>query len=489
MVASGGVAAPSEPSTSCELGPELEAAQVRPGEVLGGKFRVERVIGEGSMGLVVEATNLGLDERVALKFLRREALTDPALVARFAREARASVKIKNDHVARVFDVGATAHGTPFIVMEYLEGEDLATVLDRQRRLEVSDVVDYIIQACEGLAEAHARGVVHRDIKPANLFLARGAGALKQIKVLDFGISKAALVSDDLDGMHHTTEIMGSPQYMSPEQLRSTRDVDARADLWSLGIVLFELLTGMMPFTATDMSTLIAQILHDPHSRLRAVRAELPIELEAVVDKCLSKEPATRFQTSAELAVALLPFAPKRARASVERAVDIARSAGGGPPANALDSVAPPPNQLAEVPVTLPAPADTSVPTLPAEAPSHGRLSAVVWLFAVVLALLGVGFGVFALVARSPVSPAASASASASPPSSASAHAAAPTSEASATMEIEETPPSLPMSASPPPLFAPAPAPRAKTVRPVTVAPKASASAAPRAPESEIRMER
>jgi eukaryotic-like serine/threonine-protein kinase len=483
------VAAPSEPSTPRELGPESEAAQVRPGEILGGKFRVERVIGEGSMGRVVEATNLGLDERVALKFLRREALSDPALVARFAREARASVKIKNDHVARVFDVGATAHGTPFIVMEYLEGEDLATVLERQHRLETSDVVDYVIQACEGLAEAHARGVVHRDIKPANLFLARGAGALKQIKVLDFGISKAALVSDDLDGMHHTTEIMGSPQYMSPEQLRSTRDVDARADLWSLGIVLFELLTGKMPFTATDMSTLIAQILHDPHVRLRAARAEMPAELEAIIDTCLSKDPATRFQTSAELAVALLPFGPKRARASVERAADIARSAGGGgPAASTIDSVAPPPAPLAEVPVTLPAPADQRVPTLPAEAPSHGRVSAAVWLVAVFVALLGVGFGVLALVARSKPSPPTSSSAA--PSVSASVHAPAPSAEATTTTKTEETPPSAQASASAPPaLFATAPAPRPKPARPAVPAPKASASAAPRAPESEIRLER
>ncbi|HSO37810.1 MAG TPA: serine/threonine-protein kinase, partial [Labilithrix sp.] len=373
---------------------------MREGQIFNGKFRIERFIGEGAMGLVVEATNLGLDERVALKFLRREALSQPEIVARFRREARASVKIKSDHVAKVFDVGDAEDGTPFIVMEFLSGSDLSQMIQLRKRLEFDEVADYIIQACEGIAEAHARGIIHRDIKPENLFLAQGAGARKQIKVLDFGISKAALGAGALDvdlASHHTTQIMGSPHYMSPEQLRSTRDVDARADIWSLGVVLFELLTGDTPFTSGEVTGLIAEILHDPHQRLTTVRPELPVGLEAVIDRCLAKDPKQRFQGAAELAVALLPFAPKRARASVERTLDIARS-GGGATVVEIDSIPPPPPGASEgmpTPGSIPAAkrnatSETALgAAIPVAEASPRRRGGLLWLLAAVLLLAGV----------------------------------------------------------------------------------------------------
>jgi len=380
---------------------EGEDAPTRVGQVLDGKFRVERILGEGSMGLVVEATHLALDERVALKFLRREAREHPEIVSRFAREARASVKIKSDHVARVFDVGTSEDGTPFIVMEYLEGSDLATVLARQERLPIGDAVDYVIQACLGLTEAHARGIVHRDIKPENLFLCQGAGALKQVKVLDFGISKAGIGPGNLDAdltSSNTTQIMGSPHYMSPDQLRSTRDVDGRADIWSLGVVLFELLAGQPPFPGDDVSALIARVLHEPHPRLSGLRPEVSAALEAVVDRCLAKAPEGRFDNAAEMAAALLPFAPKRSRATVERAMDVVQARSGSFAAY-VDSIPPPSSVVSRTAASPPVSAPSPEPAVVAVTQSPPRSRLVLVVVGVVL-LVGLAVAVVLLRGRS-----------------------------------------------------------------------------------------
>jgi len=306
-----------------------EPPPVVPGQVLAGKFRIERVVGEGGMGIVAEATHLQLDERVALKFLRREVMRLPDVVARFDREARSAVKLKSEHVAKVTDVGKTEDGIPYMVMELLNGRDLAQTLSESGPLPIQESVDYLIQACEGVGEAHARGIVHRDLKPENLFVVQRDG-WAVVKVLDFGISKAVLVgpsSVDL-ASNNTTSIMGSPYYMSPEQLRSTRTVDHRSDIWSLGVVLFELLTGMTIFDETkDFTGLVADILETPHRKLGLFRPDAPPGLEAVIDKCLEKDRAKRWQNVAELAVALLPYAPRRARITAERTTSITRSAG------------------------------------------------------------------------------------------------------------------------------------------------------------------
>ncbi|HSQ61629.1 MAG TPA: protein kinase [Polyangiaceae bacterium] len=307
-----------------------DAPPVVPGQVLAGKFRIERVIGEGGMGIVAEAMHLQLDERVALKFLRREVMSMPDVVARFDREARAAVKLKSEHVARVMDVGHTEDGIPYMVMEYLEGHDLGHVVAENGPLSISDAVEFTIQACEGVGEAHARGIVHRDLKPENLFVSRRSDGWRTIKVLDFGISKAVLVgpsSVDLSS-HNTSGIMGSPFYMSPEQLRSTRTVDHRADVWSLGVVLFELLTGTTIFDeANEFTELVADILEAPHRSLRAFRPDAPKGLEEIVDRCLEKDRSRRYQNVAELAVALLAYAPKRSRVSAERIMSITKAAG------------------------------------------------------------------------------------------------------------------------------------------------------------------
>jgi len=326
-----------------------ERAEVQPdlpvqvGATIAGKFRIERIIGEGGVGYVVEATHIKLDEPVAIKFLRQASLSNPDIVRRFAREARAAVKMKGEHAARVIDVGELPDGTPFIVMEFLKGSDLASTLSQRGRFEdAGEAVEYIIQACEALAEAHSLGIVHRDIKPENLFLVRRAGSMWQLKLLDFGISKAALTGEisnvDLDS-NHTTTIMGSPFYMSPEQIRSTRDVDGRADIWSVGAVLFELLTGQTPWEQDNLTGLVASILEDPPRSLSKLRPDLPPGLEDVIRKCLDKDRAKRYQNAAELAVALFPFAPKRVRAHVERASEFVGLMEG----RLLESTRPPPH--------------------------------------------------------------------------------------------------------------------------------------------------
>jgi serine/threonine-protein kinase len=295
-------------------------SEPREGEVLAGKYRIERVLGVGGMGMVVSAMHLQLDERVALKFLLPQALANPEAVARFAREARAAVKIRSEHVARVTDVGTLDTGAPYMVMELLRGRDLSVLLREQRVLPIAQTVEYLLQACEALAEAHALGIVHRDLKPANLFLTARADGSPCVKVLDFGISKLAPQSgsgSDM-GMTRTQSLMGSPLYMSPEQLASARDVDQRADIWSMGAVLYELLTGHVPFTAESVPQLCTLILHVEPPPPRSYRPELPEGLEGVIWRCLRKDRAQRYQNVAELAADLAQFAGEAGPRSAER---------------------------------------------------------------------------------------------------------------------------------------------------------------------------
>jgi serine/threonine-protein kinase len=290
-------------------------APVMEGQVVGGKYRVERVLGEGGMGVVVAATHLQLKERVALKFLLVEVAEGSERTARFLREAQAAVKIKSEHVARVSDVGTLDGGAPFLVMEYLEGEDLDALLQKRGPLPPAEAVEYVLQACDAIAEAHRAGIVHRDLKPANLFLTSRSDGSPCVKVLDFGISK---VSGEGASLTKTSGYLGTPLYMSPEQLRSARSVDGRSDIWALGIILFELCTGLSPFDAQSVPELCSMILTATPARLRAIRPELPEGLDAVVARCLKKDVEDRFATIADLAEALAPFVPEHARHSVAR---------------------------------------------------------------------------------------------------------------------------------------------------------------------------
>jgi len=281
------------------------------GEVFEGKYLVERVLGAGGMGVVLSAMHLHLQQRVAIKLMRPELAKEPATVERFVREGRAAVKIRSEHVARVLDVGVREGGEPYIVMEFLEGADLGHLVETHGPLPVTTAVDYVTQACEALAEAHAHGIVHRDVKPSNLFLTTRADGLPCVKVLDFGIAKVTLAGDTPDGgsMTRTDAVVGSPLYMAPERMRSATAVDPRTDIWSLGVILFELVSGEFPFDSASAPELCAMILRDPPRPLREVAPLAPAALEAVVMRCLEKDPDRRFASVAELAAAIEPFGP------------------------------------------------------------------------------------------------------------------------------------------------------------------------------------
>lgn len=276
------------------------------GTVLAGKFRIDRPLGQGGMGAVFAATNILLGQRVALKLLLPEMCAQPAILERFVREARASAQLRGDHVCRVSDVGTLENGAPYIVMEMLEGRDLSSVLASTGPLRSDVLCDYVLQACLGVAEAHALGIVHRDLKPANLFLAQRPDGTTLVKVLDFGIAKAP--GGQQFDLTQTAAVMGSPGYMSPEQLRSSRNVDARSDIWSIGTILYELATGRTPFTGESITELAVRVSMDPTPPLPDF---VPAPLQHVIYRCLEKNPDQRFQNLAALAVALAPFVGQR----------------------------------------------------------------------------------------------------------------------------------------------------------------------------------
>ncbi|HEX8110098.1 MAG TPA: serine/threonine-protein kinase, partial [Kofleriaceae bacterium] len=285
-----------------------ERDMVEVGALLAGKYRIDRVLGQGGMGLVVAATHVHLAQRVALKFLLPEFLHDPAIVERFLREARASAALRGEYLCRVSDVGTLDNGSPYIVMELLDGRDLAKVLAENGPLPIETASHHVLQACVALAEAHALGIVHRDLKPANLFLAGRPDGTQLVKVLDFGIAKAQ--HDTSFNLTRTASVMGSPGYMSPEQLRSSRDADVRSDIWALGVILYELVSGRPPYVAESITELALRVAMDP---LPPLAIAAPTGFDRVVMRCLEKDPARRFQNVAALAQALVPFGGHRAR--------------------------------------------------------------------------------------------------------------------------------------------------------------------------------
>lgn len=283
------------------------STRVRPGDVLGQKYKVERVLGTGGMGIVVAAQHIDLGQRVALKFMLREAMADNAHAERFLREAKAAVQLKSVHTARVLDVGRLQNNEPFMVMEYLEGRDLDAELQARGPMPPHVAVDYVLQASEALAEAHGLGMIHRDVKLKNLFLTSTVDGRPLVKVLDFGLAKQLGAHGDVS-LTATNSVFGSPQYMSPEQMRSAKDVDHRSDVWSLGVCLYELLTGRVPFDASGVAEICAMVLKDPVPPPSQFVRGLPQDLEAVVLRCLEKDPSLRYQSIAELAFALQHYA-------------------------------------------------------------------------------------------------------------------------------------------------------------------------------------
>ncbi|WP_170319774.1 serine/threonine-protein kinase [Polyangium spumosum] len=275
---------------------------VRPGEVLLGKYRVERVLGKGGMGLVVAARHLSLGELFAIKFLSTSTIENAEVIERFEREARAAARLRGEHVARVHDVGRMENGAPYMIMEYLDGSDLHALVRRRGPLPVEEAVAYVLQACDGIAEAHAAGIVHRDLKPANLFLIRRPNGSPCVKVLDFGVARQTGVEEV--ALTATGVMLGSPMYMAPEQIARSKSVDARSDIWAMGVVLYELLTARGPFQGQTVLELVAAILQEEPPRPSELRPDLPAALEAVILRCLRKRSEERFQSMGELAAAL-----------------------------------------------------------------------------------------------------------------------------------------------------------------------------------------
>jgi serine/threonine-protein kinase len=315
--------------------PAWLVAELAQDKTFADKYQVESELGFGAAGVVVAARHRVLDQRVAIKFLR-SGQESAAAVARFLREARAASRIRNQHVVRIIDASTLATGIPFLVMEYLDGVDLERMLHQspKRQLPITDAIDLVLQTCEALAECHCSGIVHRDLKPSNLFCVHGADGLPMIKVLDFGIAKLGTTTIDLEWLDGDPtvsaprRVFGSPAYMSPEQFESSTNVDFRTDIWAIGVILYEFITGELPFAESSTPKIWKRVTEDTPRPIRELRLDSPAALAPVVLKCLEKEPSRRYASLAELAKALMPLASLRARDSVARIVRTVEAPGG-----------------------------------------------------------------------------------------------------------------------------------------------------------------
>jgi serine/threonine protein kinase len=289
----------------------VDPIQPEIGSLFVGKYRVERKLGQGGMGAVFAARHELLHQRVAIKVLSSEVVADEQAVTRFLNEARAAARIVSEHVARVTDVATLDDGVPYMILELLEGADLSQVLEKQGALPVTQAIDWVLEACAGVAKAHELGVVHRDLKPSNLFLAKREDGTSIVKVLDFGISKStnpALVPSTT--LTATGSMIGSPCYMAPEQVRNAKQVDGRTDIWAIGVILYELLTAQRPFGGETLGALLVAIVEQEPPPISATRRDVPPGLEEVVARCLKRSPSDRFASIAELARALEPYASR-----------------------------------------------------------------------------------------------------------------------------------------------------------------------------------
>jgi eukaryotic-like serine/threonine-protein kinase len=450
---------------------------VQIGDVLAGKYRVDKILGVGGMGMVVAATHVELDQRVALKFMLPHAAASQQASERFLREARAVVRLRGEHVCRVLDVGRLDAGAPYIVMELLEGEDLSQLLERRAALPAGEAVDLLLQAMEGIAEAHVNGIVHRDLKPGNLFVTSDSDGSPLVKVLDFGISKSSVAG----AATRTGEMMGSPAYMAPEQMTSCKTVDARADVWALGVILYQVLTGALPFAGDTLPALCMSVIHEPAQPPLALRADVPAQVSAIVMRCLEKLPSARFADVGELASALAPFGSTDAATTARRVAKVLRRSAVTPVAAPITA----PHAVGVVSTLQGSAAQLTPPPAPAPAPRRSSLRA--GTLAIAGSIAGIAGLVLVLALRSggteaaPIAPAAAVPA---PPP------AAPVAVAAPEPAPAPRPPAPPPAERPPAEQPPAqPAPRVKSrklattqpaKRPATVteAPKPADPAAP-----------
>jgi cytochrome c peroxidase len=352
----------------------------RAGEIIDGKYRIERTLGRGGMGVVFAAEHVATLQRVAVKILQTRGGETPASLARFQREIMLTAAIASERVVRVTDAGVVA-GTPYMVMERLEGADLGSVLRERGSLPVEEAVDHALDACAALARAHAQGIVHRDIKPSNLFLARAVSGVPIVKVLDFGLSKKQVLGgNEADSLTGTGQLLGSLPYMAPEQLRNA--AAAPTDIWALGATLYHCLAGRRPFQGDTAADLILAIIESAPESLRSVRPEIPAALEAAVLACLQKDPQQRPASMEALALLLEPFGTERGRAAVQEILGT-----GAPSSSATRSIRPPPASVPSAERCAPA-TQVSAPQ-PQPPPPRKRKA---------LAIAGILFAIAAVVA-------------------------------------------------------------------------------------------
>ncbi|MFN0250321.1 MAG: serine/threonine-protein kinase [Kofleriaceae bacterium] len=462
------------------------------GTILAGKYRVEGLLGQGGMGVVMAAKHLTLGKLVALKVMRPDLAVDKVASQRFVREARAASLLRSEHIARVIDLDTLDDGAPYIAMEYLEGEDLGAVLTRRGTIAAHEAAIYIVQVCEAIAEAHAAGIVHRDLKPANLFLTH-RGNMPCVKVLDFGVSKIIAGGPLLDDVASTDtkSLVGSPHYMAPEQLISAKAVDPRTDIWALGCILFELVSGKSPFnTGAALAQVMASILRDNAPSLRVTCPHLPDGFVTIVERCLEKDPALRFQRVDELAKALVAFtAPTDVR--LAGGVAVVEVDGGRPSLRATSigvAVGTPPvvsPGTSSPNTTATASASTASPTITQSTTLRGSSR---WMF-VALAIAALGLGGFAAYRvtgsdrSTPMSSTAPSSLSTAPsspstapssPTTATPSTAPSTAPSSSTIATPSTAPSTTAT----PSTAPSTAPSSSTTAAPSTAPSSATTTAP-----------
>lgn len=449
-----------------------ERSPVKVGELIADKYRVVEILAAGGMGVVVAAEHVQLGQRYAVKFLLSDAQHAQS-VERFLREARAAACIESTRVCRVFDCGTLPDGSPYMVMEHLVGHDLGHELKTRGRLPVGETVDLLLQALEGIAEAHAVGIVHRDLKPSNLFLCQKPGRAREVKVLDFGISKLMATDESTEeDLTATATMLGSPRYMSPEQVQNAKNVDARTDIWSLGVILYQLLDGKSPFAGTTMGETIGKVLLHVPPPIRETRSDVPDGIGQVIDRCLERDRERRYRNVAELALALAPFGTPASQPSVQRITALLVGGQLGAPAAALGPAPasppprpPPPEEELTRPMQRRAATDdltvgTVGPVTQAAAAEFRPKRRGLLVAVGALALLGAGAVLALALARS------------SPSST------APASQVAAAPPVPAPPPSAAPAVEPAPSVTPVvTAPSAEPVASAPVAPSASASPA------------